>query len=124
VERWGLPRVRSSSACRDLVRRERDQRRRERDLVDDDIWYQAMIGSARSTAQLVQTARQGVAILGPGTPAATRLENIGRFLDFVAENITRAAEQARDVLYTKAETTSPGMGPVTDSEVPEGPTRR
>jgi len=57
VERWGLPRVRSSSACRYLVRRERDQRRRERDLVDDDIWYQAMIGSARSTAQLVQTAR-------------------------------------------------------------------
>jgi len=94
----------------DLVRRERHQRRRERYVVDDDIWYQAMIGSARSTAQLVQTARQGVAILGQGTPAATRLENIARFLDFVAENITRAAEQARDVLYTKAETTSPSKG--------------
>jgi hypothetical protein len=47
-------------------------------------------------------ARQGVAVLGPASPAAARLENIARFLDFVGENITRAAEQAREVLYTKA----------------------
>ncbi len=32
-----------------LVRRERDERRRERYIVDDDIWYQSMIASARST---------------------------------------------------------------------------
>jgi hypothetical protein len=61
-----------------------------------------MIASARSNAQLAETARQGVGILGPGTPAATRLENIARFLDFVGENITRAAEQAREVLRTSA----------------------
>jgi hypothetical protein len=54
-----------------------------------------MIAGARSTAQLVQTARQGAGILGPGTPAAARLENIARFLDFVGENTARAAEQAR-----------------------------
>ena len=64
----------------DLIRRERDERRRERYIVDDHVWYQAMIASARSTAQLVGTARQGVGILGPGTPAAARLENIARFL--------------------------------------------
>ena len=93
-----------------LVRRERDERRRERYIVDDDVWYQAMIASARSNAQVVETARQGVGILGPDTPAAARLEKIARFLDFVGENITRAAEQARDVLCTKAETTSPSMG--------------
>jgi Helix-turn-helix domain/MarR family len=94
----------------DLIRRERDERRRERYVVDDDVWYQAIIASARSNAQVAETARQGVGILGPDTPAAARLENIARFLDFVGENITRAAEQARDVLCTKAETTSPGMG--------------
>jgi hypothetical protein len=49
---------------------------------------------------------QGVAILGPHTPAAARLENIARFLDFISESITRAAEQAREVLHTKPETTS------------------
>ncbi|MFD5075840.1 helix-turn-helix domain-containing protein [Streptomyces sp. NPDC058371] len=91
-----------------LVRRERDERRRERYVVDDDIWYQSMIASARSTAQVVETARQGVGILGPGTPAAVRLENVARFLDFVSESLTRAAEQAREVLHTKPEAASGG----------------
>ncbi|MEU5429056.1 helix-turn-helix domain-containing protein [Streptomyces olivoreticuli] len=91
-----------------LVRRERDERRRERYVVDDDVWYQSMMASARSTAQLVGIARQGVGILGPDTPAAARLENIARFLDFVSESITRAAEQAREVLYTKPGPTSGG----------------
>ena len=91
----------------DLVRRERDERRRERYVVDDDVWYQAMLASARSNTQLVEAARQGVGVLGPGTPAAVRLENIARFLDFVSENITRAAEQAREILYTKAGATPP-----------------
>ena len=91
----------------DLVRRERDQHRRDRYAVDDDLWYQSMIASARSTAQLVDTARQGVAVLGPGTPAAARLENVARFLDYVTESLIRAAEQARGVLYTKAEAHEP-----------------
>jgi len=90
-----------------LVRRERGERRRERYFVDDDVWYQAMLASARSNAQLVETARQGAAILGPSTPAGTRLESIARFLDFVGESIARAAEQAREVLYTKSEGTAP-----------------
>ena len=99
-----------------LVRRERDERRRERYVVDDDVWYQSMIGSARDNAQLAETARQGVGILGPDTPAAARLENIARFLDFVGESITRAAEQAREILYARTETTSGGVGgqPVVD----------
>jgi DNA-binding transcriptional regulator GbsR (MarR family) len=89
-----------------LVRRERDERRRDRYVVDDELFYQATIASARSNDQLVETARQGVAVLGPHTPAATRLENIARFLDFISESITRAAEQAREVLHT-----TPGTPP-------------
>ncbi|MFD4399611.1 helix-turn-helix domain-containing protein [Kitasatospora sp. NPDC058478] len=87
-----------------LVRRERDERRRERYVVDDDVWYQSMMASARATAHLVEVARQGVGVLGPQTPAATRLENIARFVDFVSESIVRAAEQAREILHTKPET--------------------
>ncbi|WP_028800090.1 GbsR/MarR family transcriptional regulator [Streptomyces sp. 142MFCol3.1] len=90
-----------------LVRRETGEGRRERYVVDDDVWYQSMIASAHSTAQLAETSRQGVPVLGTGTPAATRLENIARFLDFVSESITRAAEQARDILHTKPPTTYP-----------------
>lgn len=105
-----------------FVRRERDERRRERYIVDDDIWYQSMMASARSTAHVVETARQGVGVLGPGTQAATRLESIARFLDFVSESLARAADQAREVLYTKpdsarAATTSSGSASVSPASV-------
>ncbi|MFH9015707.1 helix-turn-helix domain-containing protein [Streptomyces sp. NPDC017943] len=86
-----------------LVRRERDERRRERYVVGDDVWYQSMIASARSLTQVVEVSRQGIGVLGPGTPAAKRLENVARFLDFVQESTIRAAEQAREVLHTRSE---------------------
>ena len=84
-----------------LIRRERDERRRERYVVDDDVWYQSMIATVRANTLLAETARQGVHVLGPDTPAAVRLENIARFVDFVGEAITRAAEQAREILTTR-----------------------
>ena len=84
-----------------LIRREHDTRRRERYFVDDDVWYQSMMASAQSTAQLASTARQGVSVLGAHAPAGARLENIARFLDFVSESIARAAGQAREVLHGK-----------------------
>ncbi|MDI1464888.1 helix-turn-helix domain-containing protein [Catellatospora sp. KI3] len=82
-----------------LVRRERDERRRDRYYVDDDVWYQSTVASAQGIAQVAATARQGVGILGPGA-AANRLENIARFSDFISESIMRAAEQVREVLHT------------------------
>ncbi|MFD0883817.1 helix-turn-helix domain-containing protein [Streptosporangium algeriense] len=91
-----------------LVRRERDERRRERYVVDDDVLYQSTVASARATAYLGEIARQGVGVLGPGTPAAARLENIARFVTFVSESIVRAADQAREILHTKPEATSDG----------------
>lgn len=94
-----------------LVRRERDERRRDRYVVDDELFFQATLASARANDLLVETARQGVAVLGADTPAATRLENIARFLDFISESITRAAEQAREVLHVKAAPTSEGTAP-------------
>jgi predicted transcriptional regulator len=90
-----------------LVRRERDERRRDRYVVDDELFYQATLASARANDKLVETARQGVAVLGSHTPAAVRLENIARFLDFISESITRAAEQAREVLHTRPAGTEP-----------------
>ncbi|MFG2330516.1 helix-turn-helix domain-containing protein [Streptomyces sp. NPDC048604] len=84
-----------------LLRRERDERRRDRYYVDADVWYQSSLASARANAQLVETAREGVGILGSDTPAAARLENVARFLDFVSESIVRAAEQARAILHEK-----------------------
>ncbi|MFI7211470.1 helix-turn-helix domain-containing protein [Micromonospora maritima] len=91
-----------------LVRRDRDERRRDRYTVDDELFYQATIASARANQQLVEIARQGVVVLGPGTAAAARLENIARFMDFISESITRAAEQARDILRTPVAPAAPG----------------
>ncbi|MFE5401562.1 helix-turn-helix domain-containing protein [Streptomyces sp. NPDC056580] len=98
-----------------LIRRERDERRRERYIVDNDVWYQGMIAAARSNIELAETARRGVALLGPDTPAAARLENIARFVDFVGESLARAAEQARDILYAQPEAHQAGTaGPEAD----------
>jgi DNA-binding transcriptional regulator GbsR (MarR family) len=106
VQRLGVSPASISKATRfledqGLIRRERDEGRRERYTADNDVWYQSMIAGARSNVRLAETARQGVDVLGSGTPAATRLENIARFMEFVGESIARAAEQARDILYTK-----------------------
>ncbi|MFF7330699.1 helix-turn-helix domain-containing protein [Streptomyces sp. NPDC008150] len=81
-----------------LVRRERDERRRERYVIDDSLWYQSMVASVRALTQQAEISRQGIAVLGPSSPAAVRLENVARFLDFVAESLARATEQARDIL--------------------------
>ncbi|MFE5796915.1 helix-turn-helix domain-containing protein [Streptomyces sp. NPDC056503] len=94
-----------------LIRRERDDRRRERYIVDDELWYQSMIAAAKANEQMVEIARQGVAVLGPGTPAAARLENVARFMDFVSEGIVRAAEQAREILLSKPAGALPSGAP-------------
>ncbi len=100
-----------------LVRRERDERRRERYVVDDDVWYQSAIASARGSAEIAEVARQGVGILGRDTPAATRLENIARFSDFISESILRAATQVREVLSTKP---APSPGGTSESRSEPG----
>ncbi|MEU4085016.1 helix-turn-helix domain-containing protein [Streptomyces aureus] len=84
-----------------LVRRERDEGRRDRYVVDSELFYQATIASARANDEVVRTAREGAAVLGHDTPAAIRLENVARFLDHISESIMRAAEQAREVLHSK-----------------------
>ncbi|WP_061299729.1 helix-turn-helix domain-containing protein [Herbidospora cretacea] len=93
-----------------LVRRERDERRRERYVVDDDVMYQSVMASAQGSFQLAEMARQGVGVLGTGTPAAARLENIARFVQFIGESIARAADQAREILHAKPDTTTDGDG--------------
>jgi len=90
-----------------LIRREREEGRRERYVADGDAWYQSMLAAARSNAQMAEVARQGVGVLGRETPAGARLENMARFLDFVGESISRAAEQARELLHTGPGTPAP-----------------
>ena len=71
-----------------LVRRERDGRR-ERYVIDDDVWYQASISSGRTNNVFAQTALASAEILGPDTPAGARLANTGRFLTYLGEDLLR-----------------------------------
>ena len=73
-----------------LVRRERDGRR-ERYVVDDDVWYRATITSAYLNEVLAAAALDGAEVLGPDTPAGARLADTGRFLKcFTADLLSRA----------------------------------
>jgi len=90
-----------------LVRRERDGRR-ERYVVDDDMWYRASIASGHMNNVLAAAALDGAEILGPDTPAGARLADTGRFLKcFTADLLSRAE-------YWHAEITGRGQGDGTD----------
>ncbi|GAA5180082.1 helix-turn-helix domain-containing protein [Rugosimonospora acidiphila] len=79
------------------VRRDR-RGRRERYLVDDDIWYRAFLASARRNAALAEAARRGATVLGTGTPAGGRLAAVGQFLGMACQDMTRAATRWRDAV--------------------------
>ncbi|GAB1823757.1 GbsR/MarR family transcriptional regulator [Herbidospora sp. RD11066] len=82
----------------DLVRREREDNRRERYVVDLDLWYRSTIASIKANERLAEVAREGAEVLGESTPAGQRLESVARFLDLISREFSRATEQWRDVL--------------------------
>ncbi|MBB6350020.1 MarR family transcriptional regulator [Nonomuraea muscovyensis] len=80
----------------ELIRRERDpRRRRDRYVIDADVWYRAWLASARQNATLADLARNGADILDPATPAGARLQDMSQFFEHVGQNMVRAAEQWR-----------------------------
>ncbi|HSK92198.1 MAG TPA: helix-turn-helix domain-containing protein [Euzebyales bacterium] len=82
-----------------LVRRVRDPRqRRERYLVDDDVWYRSWSRIAQAYALGADTARQGVEILGADTPAGARLDEMRQFLTVLSRDMADAVEHWRQVL--------------------------
>jgi DNA-binding transcriptional ArsR family regulator len=74
-----------------LVRRERDGRR-QRYIVNDDMWYRAAIAGGYTNAVFVEAALDGAELLGPDTPAGARLADTGRFLKYFGEDLLRRAE--------------------------------
>jgi DNA-binding transcriptional regulator GbsR (MarR family) len=68
----------------ELVRRERDaQQRRERYIIDDDVWSRSWSASVRANAMWMETARRGVEVFGAATPVGSRLETLGQFFERV-----------------------------------------
>ncbi|MEV4218864.1 MarR family transcriptional regulator [Nonomuraea sp. NPDC049725] len=80
----------------ELIRRERDpRRRRDRYVIDADAWFRGWLASARQNTLLADFARRGAATLGATSPAGARLGDIGDFFDHVGQAMLQAAEQWR-----------------------------
>lgn len=72
----------------ELLRRERDARRRERYFIDDDMWLRTWLTSARTNAVLAGTAERGVEVLDPATPAGVRMDRMRRFFAQLADDMS------------------------------------
>ncbi|MFI6040441.1 helix-turn-helix domain-containing protein [Nocardia sp. NPDC051321] len=82
-----------------LIQRERDARsRRDRYVVDENIWIHATLVSARQVADLAEVVRRGAEIFGAGTPASDRAQHTSRFLDFVGRDMIESVERWRKFL--------------------------
>lgn len=87
----------------DLIRRERDAlRRRDRYVINDDVWYRAWVNSIRANLALAETVREGSESLGAATPAGARLQDMSRFLEHVSRVLIQAAEDWRRASATRS----------------------
>ncbi|GAA3565319.1 helix-turn-helix domain-containing protein [Nonomuraea rosea] len=86
----------------ELIQRERDPRtRRERYVIDDDVWYRAFLASVERNAMLAEAMRQGIEVFGADTPAGARLDLVTRFLHHTSQDMIQAAEHWRQILVRR-----------------------
>ncbi|WP_169980655.1 GbsR/MarR family transcriptional regulator [Microbispora sp. H10836] len=79
-----------------MLRRERvPGARRERYVIDDEIWLRSMHASLRMNDALVAASRRGAEILGAATPAGARFEASAELLLLVSEAFRQVMEQWR-----------------------------
>jgi DNA-binding transcriptional regulator GbsR (MarR family) len=72
----------------DLVRRERDFRRRERYTIDEDLWLRSWRTDTQRHVKWADTARLGAEIFGAATPAGARFDDMSRFFTKLAGDMT------------------------------------
>lgn len=72
----------------ELIRREREpRRRRESYLIDDETWLRTWLTSARTNAMLAEAAEQGAKVFDAGTPAGARLDSMARFFTSLSDDM-------------------------------------
>jgi DNA-binding transcriptional ArsR family regulator len=72
-----------------MVYREPDPRRRlQHYVIAEDVWVQAWKVSARTNLNWAETAAEGAALLGPGTPAGERLTTMAEFFHRLGEDMS------------------------------------
>ncbi|UQI46477.1 helix-turn-helix domain-containing protein [Streptomyces sp. HU2014] len=77
-----------------LLSRERTPgTRRERYVIDDDIWLRSLRASLQMNDALAAASQHATEILGAATPAGTRFESTTEFLLLVSESLRQVTEQ-------------------------------
>ncbi|MEV5954819.1 MarR family transcriptional regulator [Streptomyces sp. NPDC051987] len=80
-----------------MVSREREPgSRRERYRVHGDQWYEALTNREAVIKRWESALREGVAGLGPDTPAGRRMAETLAFFEFVDEEIVKMMERWRE----------------------------
>jgi DNA-binding transcriptional ArsR family regulator len=62
--------------------------RRERYAIVDDVWLRAWRADAGAHAEVAKAAQRGTEIFGAGTPAGTRLREMGRFFAWLSGQLS------------------------------------
>ena len=86
-----------------MLRRERSPGgRRERYVIDDEIWLRSTLAALQMNDALVAASRQATEILGAATPAGARFESSAEFLVLVSESLRGVMEQWRQSLAARS----------------------
>jgi DNA-binding transcriptional regulator GbsR (MarR family) len=78
----------------DLVSREREPgSRRDHYRVDDDVWYRTIAQRDQLLARWAMSLREGAEVLGPDTPAGSRLAETVEFFEFLQKELHLMTER-------------------------------
>lgn len=85
-----------------MLRRERDPgERRERYVIDDEIWLRNLIASVQMNEALAASSRRAAQVLGATTPAGLRFESSAELVMLVSEKLQQAMEEWREHLAAR-----------------------
>ncbi|MGW4641035.1 helix-turn-helix domain-containing protein [Sphaerisporangium sp. NPDC004334] len=94
-----------------MLRRERAPgARRERYVIDDEIWLRSLTASLEMNDALATASRRGAEILGAATPAGARFQSSTELLALVSEAFRQVIDQWRQSMATRG--TRPPETPV------------
>ncbi len=80
-----------------LIGREREPgSRRDRYRVWDDAWYEATLRREHLLARWEESAREGIEVLGAGTPAGQRMAESQAFFAFLRREMPAVLERWRE----------------------------
>ena len=80
-----------------LVSNERDRgSRRHRYRLPDNVWYEIMAVRDRMFSRWARVLQDGIEVLGPGTPAGSRMAGTARYFEFLQTEMYTVLDRWRE----------------------------